>query len=280
MRLAKAHGLGNDFLLLARAEASGDRSILARRLCGRHTGVGADGLILFEAGAGGVTLELVNADGSDAEISGNGLRCLAAYVVARGLAPVDHVVRTVAGPRPVAVETLGASRYRVSTGLGAPLLASDAIPVALAPPAARVVDHPLNVRDGEVRVTATSLGNPHCAVFCDEPASDVLVTRLGPALETHGFFPRRTNVEFVTVVRRDELRVRFWERGVGPTLASGTGAASAAVAAILNGRAERRVRVVCDGGVLDVEWPEGGPVRQVGEVELLFEGEWLAATSS
>src|SRR5205085_7835817 len=113
----------------------------------------------------------------------------------------------------------------------------------------------------------TSLGNPHCAVFREDVADDVLLGRLGPALERHPFFPRRTNVEFVTVVSRAELRVRFWERGVGYTRASGTGSASAAVAAIVRGVADRRLRVVCDGGTLDVEWPEGGHVAQVGEVE-------------
>jgi diaminopimelate epimerase len=108
----------------------------------------------------------------------------------------------------------------------------------------------------------------------DAPASDQLVSELGAALERHPFFPRQTNVEFVTVLSRGELRARFWERGVGPTSASGTGAASAAVAAMLRGAADRSVRVVCDGGVLEVAWPAGGSVRQVGEVEVLFEAEW------
>jgi diaminopimelate epimerase len=119
------------------------------------------------------------------------------------------------------------------------------------------------------------MGNPHCAVFLDQPADDLLLGTLGPQLERHAFFPRRTNVEFVSVVSRGELRVRFWERGVGYTQASGTGAASAAVAAVLAGHADRRVDVVCDGGTLAVEWGPGGTLRQTGEVELLFSGEWL-----
>ena len=126
----------------------------------------------------------------------------------------------------------------------------------------RVVDHPLTVDGETVHVTATSLGNPHCAVFLDAPADDALLYRLGPLLERHPFFPRSTNVEFVTVASRSELRVRFWERGVGYTRASGTGSASAAVAAIVKGVADRRLRMVCDGGTLEVEWPEGGTVRQ------------------
>ena len=140
-----------------------------------------------------------------------------------------------------------------------------------------MIDHALRAGGQSLLVTATSLGNPHCAVFLDAPADDALLASIGPALEGHAFFPRRTNVELVSVLSPSRLRVRFWERGVGYTRASGTGAASAAVAAILKGRAERRLSVVCDGGTLEVEWPEGGAVRQTGEVEIVFAGEWVAA---
>jgi len=277
MKFAKGHGLGNDFILVAAADAPPlETSSWARRLCDRHTGVGGDGVILYAAVADGVTMRLLNRDGSDGEISGNGLRCLAALAVTRGLAPARHVVHPPPGPRPVEVERLDARRFRIVTDLGAPLLESDRIPVALSPGEPQVVDHVLRAGGREVRVTATSLGNPHCALFSDARPSDELFAALGPALERHPFFPKRTNVEFIVVRGRSEIEVRFWERGVGPTLASGTGAASAAVASILTGRVDRRVRVVCDGGTLDVEWPEGGHVRQVGEVELVFEGEWWA----
>ncbi|PYQ39925.1 MAG: diaminopimelate epimerase [Acidobacteria bacterium] len=221
-------------------------------------------------------MRLINADGGEAEISANGLRCLAGYMVWTGARPTRHVVHTGAGPRPVEVATVGKGRYRITTDLGEAVLESTRIPVALDPPAPRVVDHPLRVEGETVRVTATSLGNPHCAVFLDAPADDALLHRLGPLLERHSFFPQRTNVEFVSSPSRSELRVRFWERGVGYTRASGTGSASAAVAAIVRGVVDRRLRVVCDGGTLDVEWPEGGHVRQVGDVEIVFEGEWLA----
>jgi diaminopimelate epimerase len=221
-------------------------------------------------------MRLVNADGGEVELSGNGVRCLAAYACRRSLAPPRHTVFTPAGPRPVDVQAVGPTRYRVETGLGPAILRSDRIPMALAEVREPVVDEPLPVDGETVRVTATSLGNPHCAVFLEEVADDALVARLGPALERHEAFPARTNVEFVTVRSRGEIRVRFWERGVGPTLASGTGAASAFVAAVLKGLVDRRVTAVCDGGSLDVSWPEGGDVRQTGEVEVLFEGEWLA----
>jgi diaminopimelate epimerase len=276
MKLAKAHGLGNDFLLVEAEAVPGDPAAWARRLCDRHTGIGADGLILYAVAGGGARMRLLNADGSAAEISGNGLRCLAAHLAARRLLPARHVVTTGAGPREAEVVGLGSGRYRVRTDLGAPVFESRSIPTALEPPQERVVDHPLEAAGSVVRVTACSLGNPHCVVFLDAPPDDARLARLGSALETHAFFPRRTNVELVTVVSRTELRLRMWERGAGYTRSSGTGAASAAAAAALTGRAERSVRVVCDGGVLEVEWPEGGAVRQVGEVEILLEGEWLA----
>jgi diaminopimelate epimerase len=274
-KLAKGHGLGNDFLMVAAADAPADFGAWARRLCDRHTGMGADGVLLFAPEKDGVAMRLINADGGEAEISANGLRCLAAYMVWTRACPDRHVVHTTAGPRPVEVTALGGTRYRIATDLGDAILDSARIPVALDPPAARVIDHALRVGAETVRITATSLGNPHCAVFLDTPADDALLARLGPVLERHPFFPRRTNVEFVTVVSPSELRVRFWERGVGYTRASGTGSASAAVAAIVNGRADRKLTVVCDGGTLAVEWPEGGHVRQTGEVEVVFEGEWL-----
>lgn len=281
MKFLKAHGLGNDFVLVPADEAPTEPAALAqwgRRLCDRHTGVGGDGVLLYAVeSARRAAMRLINADGSEAEISGNGLRCLSACLSRDGLVEARHVMLTGAGLKRVDVAALSPTRFRVTCDLGAPILTSAAIPVRLEPPRASVVEHPLEVEGKRVTVTATSMGNPHCAVFVDEPADDLLLGTLGPRLERHAFFPRRTNVEFVTVVSRSVLRVRFWERGVGYTQASGTGAASAAVAAVLAGRAERRVDVVCDGGTLAIEWPSGGPLRQTGDVEILYEGNWLGA---
>jgi diaminopimelate epimerase len=280
VRLAKAHGLGNDFLLVAAADVPEAPASWARRLCDRHVGVGSDGILAYSLRDGGIAMRLINADGSDAEISGNGLRCLAAYAVSKGWLPASHDVLTTAGPRHVEVEARGDGLFRIATDLGAPRLASAEIPCLLDPPRPQVLDHALAAAGRRVEVTATSLGNPHCAVFVDVPPDDAEIALLGPALESHAFFPQKTNVEFVSVRSRGELRVRFWERGVGPTSASGTGAASAAVAAMLHDFVDRCVGVVCDGGILEVEWPEGGNVRQVGEVELLFEADWLVASGA
>jgi diaminopimelate epimerase len=275
MRFTKAHGLGNDFILIAEADAPAERSRWTRRLCDRHRGIGGDGVVLHAPAANGIRFLLLNADGLPGEISGNGLRCLAALAVREGWAPARHVVATVVGPRPVEVEAIGRGRYRIATDLGVPRLRSTDVPMTLDPPQARVAEHPVEVMGGTWPVTVTSMGNPHCAVFLGEPANDALVETLGPALEHHPLFPERTNVEFVTVVSRDQIRVRFWERGVGYTEASGTGSASAVVASIITGRTGRKVRAVCDGGVLEVSWPdETASLHQIGEVQLLFDGIW------
>jgi diaminopimelate epimerase len=278
VRFAKAHGVGNDFILIAEKDAPtpAEREAWTRRLCDRHRGIGGDGVILHAPEPDGVRMWLLNADGLPSEISGNGLRCLAALAVRNGWAKPEHTVHTVVGPRLVQVRAVGPTTYRIGTDLGTPGLSSSEVPMALDPPREPVVAHPVEVLGETVRVTATSMGNPHCAVFLDEPADDGLIMRLGPALEHHPLFPERTNVEFVTVTSRTEIRVRFWERGVGPTEASGTGSASAVVASILNGHTGRDVRAVCDGGVLEVSWPEGGAVRQTGEAGIVYEGTIVA----
>ncbi len=264
LRFAKAHGLGNDFLLVEARLAPKDTAAWARRLCDRHTGIGADGVLLYEArGRDRIGMRLVNADGSDAEISGNGLRCVAAWGVRQGLLDARHRVETAAGPRAVSVAPAGGARYRIETDLGLPQQAGP-------------LDEPLQVLERILHVTATSMGNPHCAVFVDTPPGDAVLFSLGPALEHHPRFPNRTNVEFVAVESRSAIRVRFWERGAGYTRSSGTGSASAAAAAILHGRVDRKLAVHCEGGTLEVDWPEGGTLRQVGDVEILAEGDWLA----
>jgi len=276
MKFAKAHGLGNDFILVAASEEPENPSAWAVRLCDRHRGIGGDGVVLHAPTPDGVSFRLINADGLPGEISGNGLRCLAALAVRNGWARPRHLVSTVVGPKAVEVAKVAGSRYSILTDLGAPALGSRDVPVALEPPAATVIDHPLDAGGRRVLVTATSMGNPHCAVFLEQEADDALLRELGPLLERHPFFPKRTNVEFVTVLGPAQIRVRFWERGVGYTMASGTGSASAAVASIITGRTGRKLKAVCDGGTLEIDWPEGGNLRQTGEAEILYEGDWLA----
>ncbi len=276
MRFTKAHGIGNDFILVSEADVPADRGAWAVRLCDRNKGVGGDGVLIVGVDAeGGVArMTLLNPDGSHGEISGNGVRCVAAYAFGRGLLPAAHTVVTPPGPRPVVVERTGLNQFVVDTNLGVPSLSAEAVPVRFGT-LDRVVDHELNVDGETVRVTCCSMGNPHAALFVAEDQAEALMHRLGPKIENHPAFPNRTNVEFVTVVSRAELRVRFWERGVGVTLASGTGSASALVASVLTRRSDREVVVRCAGGDLWESWEEGGPVRQRGAVEMVFDGEWL-----
>jgi diaminopimelate epimerase len=276
MRFTKAHGIGNDFIIVAEADAPAEFARWAVRLCDRNKGVGGDGILLVgvDQARNVARMKLLNPDGTHGEISGNGVRCVAAYVFSRGLLPAVHTVTPPPGPRPVQVERIGPQQFMVDTDLGVPELSAERIPAQFGA-LERVVDHELNV-DGEiVRVTCCSMGNPHTALFVGEQEAESEMRRLGPKIENHPLFPNRTNVEFVSVISPRELRVRFWERGVGVTLASGTGSASALVASVLNGRAERQVTVHCAGGDLSLNWEEGGPLRQRGAVEIVFDGDWL-----
>ncbi len=276
MRFTKAHGIGNDFIIVGEADVPSEWPGWAVRLCDRNKGIGGDGILIVgvDAATNVARMKLLNPDGTHGEISGNGVRCVAAYAFSRGLLPNAHTVVPPPGPRPVVVEQTGPHEFAVDTNLGVPGLSAASVPVSFGA-LDRVVDHELNI-DGEiVRVTCCSMGNPHTAVFVPEEQAESLMRRLGPKIENHPLFPNRTNVEFITVVSRTELRVRFWERGVGVTLASGTGSASALVASVLNQRSDRRVVVHCAGGDLQESWEEGGPLLQRGAVDIVFDGEWF-----
>lgn len=282
MRFAKVHGLGNDFLFAAPGggPSPAEAGALARRLCDRHTGVGADGLILLspdknEPGAAG--FRIFNADGSEAEISGNGLRCAAAYLAWSGAVKSPKVLfRTAAGERPSEILSARGSLFEVRIGLGAPRLAARDIPFDDGRDPDRLLDYPLAAAGRTFFVTCVSMGNPHCSLFFDALPPREEWPVIGAAIESHPFFPRRTNVEFVRVLGREAIEVLFWERGVGETLASGTGSAGAAVAAMLKGLVNRSVTVRTAIGSLKVEWPEGGAVLQTGPAEVVFSGDYPA----
>ena len=280
MRFAKVHGLGNDFLFAAPGggPSPAEAMALARRLCDRHTGVGADGLILLsldknEPGAAG--FRIFNADGSEAEISGNGLRCAAAYLAWSGAVKSPKVLfRTAAGERHSEILSSRGSLFEVRIELGTPRLAARDIPFDDGRDPARILDYPLAAAGRTFPVTCVSMGNPHCSLFFDALPPREEWPVIGAAIESHPFFPRRTNVEFVRVLGRDAIEVLFWERGVGETLASGTGSAGAAVAAMLKGLVDRAVTVLTAIGSLKVEWPEGGAVFQTGPAEVVFSGDY------
>ena len=259
VRVVKAHAYGNDFVCAPSADAGADPSPLARAICHRHHGIGADGLLLYTLRDRGASMTLLNADGSWSELSGNGLRCLAALVArTQHLQPGSTVtIETDAGTKPLHLLACEGERYTFRAGMGQPTnLRQTSIAVA-----------------GET-VTASLLevGNPQCIVLGPLPDLDRF-NRLGPALATHSMFPAGTNVEFAHVEAPDRVRIMIWERGVGPTTSSGTGSSASAVAAAAHGGASRSVDVIAPGGTQRVDWLDDG-VHLTGWAEVILEGYW------
>ena len=260
IRFAKAHAYGNDFLYVDRADIKGvDLPSLAREMCERHTGIGADGLIVYGRTAAGATMELFNADGGRAEVSGNGVRALAALLLLdddRDGASVT--IATAAGPKRVTRAGGADRRPTFRTAMGLP---------------AGVTQVTLDAAGESVDVVVLNFGNPQCIVLGPQP-TDERFHRLGAALEKHPYFPDATNVEFATVEAPETIRVRIWERGVGPTTSSGTGSCASLVAAVQFGAAARDAMVVAPGGAQRVEWRDDS-VYVTGWAEVVGEGEWF-----
>jgi diaminopimelate epimerase len=255
LHIAKAHAYGNDFLLVDEREPFSPD--IVRRLCARHTGAGADGVVLYGLHERRATMRLFNADGSPSVLSGNGLRCLAALIAQRQRLSESSIVivETCAGTKSLELLAVAGTRYTFRTALG--------------PPAdVRQLDIP--VLDETLTASVLSVGNPQCVVLGALP-DDGRFNRLGPALSTHPMFPAGTNVEFAYVELPDRVRILIWERGVGPTSSSGTGSAAAAVAAAAHGGAAREVDVIAPGGTQRVEWRDDG-IYQTGWAELVLEG--------
>ena len=274
----KAHGAGNDFLIVNRDTVATLPSFeeWIQCVCERHTGIGADGVLLLATpGTAGsdADMRIFNSDGGEAEISGNGTRCAAAVLVAGGHSGPELSIRTGAGLKRLTLLSRAGSRYSFEMGMGKPVLAAAAIPFQ-SPQAARepIVGFALPLADGSRPVTVTSMGNPHCSLQVDDFDWDW--KSLGAEIERHPFFPNRTNVEFYRVRSDHETEVRFWERGVGQTLSSGTGSCAAALAAILNRKADSPVTVHTLAGKLTVRSePEG--VFLTGPAEIICRGEYF-----
>jgi diaminopimelate epimerase len=280
MRFTKAHSLGNDFLIVDTEDSGGlpDVSALSRKICQRHTGVGADGLILVsikDRSRALAEFRIFNADGSEAEISGNGLRCAAAhYFAGKAISGPRIVFRAATGDRECSLIEIEGQPSRIRVEMGIPRFASEDIPFDDGAPHERLVDYPLSIHGKTYSITAVSIGNPHCGIFFEEFPSRTEWQEIGREVETHPFFPQRTNVEFIRVLSRGEIEVRFWERGVGETMSSGSGSSAAAVAAILKNLAGRKVAVRTAMGSIVVEW-EKDRIFQSGPAELVFEGKLL-----
>jgi diaminopimelate epimerase len=279
LKFDKLHGLGNDFLILRESECGAlPLDSLARKICERHCGVGADGILVYRSAPEDPEADfytvIINADGSAAEVSGNGVRCLAASLHYSGeyTAPVVGI-RTVSGVKRLTLQERRGGIFVYRSSLGYPITDPDAVPARFPGQAGPIVAFPLDLPSGTVRVTVTSMGNPHCSTFWPDVGIAPL-DELGPVLECHHAFPNRTNVEFVQVVDPHRLRVRFWERGAGHTLASGTGSAGAAVAAVLNGLAASPMTVETALGDLLVEWEPGAELFLTGRAEFICSGDY------
>jgi len=259
IRFIKAHAYGNDFLFIDESAVSADdASGVAASICDRHLGVGADGLIFYRFTAAGAAMKLFNADGSVAEVSGNGVRCLGAIVADDDDVGGETVIETEGGIKVLTRLESAPPRHTFRAFMG--------VPVGL-------MEIDLDVVGERLRVVVLSVGNPQCIVLTDR-LDEARFRRLGPALATHEAFPKGTNVEFVHVERPDRAEVLIWERGVGPTSASGTGACASAVAASAFGGADRSIDVVAPGGSQHVDWQVDG-IYLTGWAEITVRGEWL-----
>jgi diaminopimelate epimerase len=272
LRFTKMHGIGNDYVYVdCFSQTVADPAGLARRVSPRRTGIGSDGLILIcPSSIADCRMEMYNADGSRGQMCGNGIRCVGKYAYEHGLARRESLrIETDAGVKLLRLHTDRDAVVRVTVDMGEPILEGPRIPVAAE---GRVVNVPLQVGTDTYRITCVSMGNPHCVVFTPDVEA-LALAQLGPQFEHHPFFPQRVNTEFVSVLARDALRMRVWERGSGETAACGTGACAALVAAVLNGKTDRRAIVHLNGGDLDIEWNADNHVLMTGAAEEVFTGE-------
>jgi len=276
---SKYHGLGNDFVLVDNRESeepmiSPEQAVA---VCDRNFGIGGDGVIFVLPGKEGsdYTMRIYNSDGSEPEMCGNGIRCLAKFIAgleaADGKAPTlphTYNIHTLAGTIRPALQAGG----QVTVDMGEPVLSAKAIPTTLGQPEEKVVSETLSVAGKDWQVSCVSMGNPHCITFVDDVEA-VPLADVGPLFENHKVFPARINTEFVEVVRPDYLKMKVWERGAGPTLACGTGACALLVATVLNEKCEREATVELPGGNLEIEWAQDNRVYMTGPATLVFAGD-------
>jgi diaminopimelate epimerase len=280
MKFTKMHGIGNDYVYVSLFDQKlpADPAAVAQAVSVRHFGIGADGLILIgPSERADARMRMFNADGSESEMCGNGVRCVAKYIHDHGIAPKERVtVETGRGVLTLDIEADGegggGKARRVRVDMGAPILKAAEIPTTLPGDPPRDVVVGVEARD--YRVTAVSMGNPHAVIFVPDISAEP-IERLGPILEHHPAVPRRVNVHFVEVLGPAEARMRTWERGSGITLACGTGACAVCVAGVLTGRTGRRLLAHLPGGDLELEWPaDDASVFMTGPATEVFSGDW------
>lgn len=273
IKFTKMHGAGNDYIYIDGSKYNIDNpGSFAKEISDRHFGIGSDGLVLIlPSEICDFKMRMFNSDGSEAEMCGNASRCVGKYVYDKRLTDKNEItLETNAGIKRLSLFVSDGYVSSVKVDMGEPVLYGRLIPVSS--DAEKVISVPLDVNGKEINVTCVSMGNPHAVVFCDNITDeDVLVT--GKMIETHPFFPKRTNVEFCRIDDRDNITMRVWERGAGETLACGTGACASLVAAVLNGLTEREATVHLLGGDLKIKWDEDNHIYMTGPAVTVFEGE-------
>ncbi len=324
MNFTKMQGAGNDFILVEVSNLSRNWSQMAIAMCDRHFGVGGDGLLLvLPSNIADFGMRMFNPDGSEAEACGNGLRCLARYVLDKGLLsrkfegaePLQNLslplsfqgevadstrrgdkggevdkespdvglantgtqeilVETLAGIRKVRVHKAGDGATRIQVSMGEPKFGADDIPAVIAGLVDIILNYPVTIKDKELSLSLVSMGNPHAVYFEQHPISDFPLSQLGPEVEKLAIFPNRVNFEVARVIDREQIEARVWERGVGETLACGSGACAVAVVAQLHGYIDNKVDIKLPGGILKVEWDRVGEVFLSGPAEVVFTGDW------
>ena len=281
MRFTKMQGTGNDFVLVESKDTRRDWSKLAVAMCDRHYGIGADGLLLLLPSAkADFQMRIFNTDGSEADACGNGLRCIVKYFVDRGLAKPEKQeisVETRTGTRKALVSKKVGKVVKVRVGMGEPRFGAKDIPVVIGhgeDTVKSMITSSITLDGEELRLSFISMGNPHAVYFTQEPVADFRLSSLGPKVEHHKIFPDRVNFEVACILDRKQIEARVWERGVGETLACGSGACAITVAAWLHGYIDDKVAIKLPGGVLEVEWGGAGEVFLSGPAVTVFSGEW------
>ncbi|MBB3188436.1 diaminopimelate epimerase [Microbacter margulisiae] len=278
MKFTKMHGAGNDYVYVnGFVETIEDPASLSIAISDRHFGIGADGLVLIlPSETSDFRMRIFNADGSEAEMCGNASRCIAKYVFDHGMTDKTSItLETLSGQKRLDLQLAEGIVTSVRVDMGEPILSSKQIPVHSDED--EIIDFPIALDGKKVNITALSMGNPHVIIFVDN-VDEIDLPKVGPKVEHHPLFPKRTNTEFVQILSPDHLKMRVWERGSGETLACGTGACAATVASILNEKAERRVTMELKGGTLFIEWSEAdNHVYMTGPATTVFEGEYFPA---
>ena len=275
MEFTKMHGAGNDYVYVnCFSERVDNPADVAIKVSDRNFGIGSDGLILImPSDKADVRMRMFNSDGSESEMCGNGIRCVAKYAYDHGIVGKKEIsAETGAGILTLQLFTNEANKVeKVRVNMGRPRLTRSEIPMT-GEAGAKVINEPLNILHTTFHITCASMGNPHCVIFVDD-VENFQVEKYGPIIENHEIFPRRTNVEFVQIISRTEVRQRTWERGAGETLACGTGASAVCVAGALNGLTEKKILNHLSGGDLELEWAEDGFLYMTGPAVEVFSGE-------